>query len=33
MENCFLAAKVSFVNQFHDIARALDVDFAELREL
>jgi UDPglucose 6-dehydrogenase len=33
MENCFLATKVAFVNQFYDIAEALDVDFCELREL
>lgn len=31
MENCFLATKVAFVNQFYDIAKALDVDFQELR--
>jgi UDPglucose 6-dehydrogenase len=33
MENCFLATKVAFVNQFFDIATALDVDFEELRNL
>jgi UDPglucose 6-dehydrogenase len=33
MENCFLAAKVAFVNQFFDIAQALGVDFDELRRL
>ncbi len=33
MENCFLATKVAFVNQFCDIAAAMGVDFAELREL
>lgn len=33
MENCFLAAKVAFVNQFHEIAAAYDVDFTELRNL
>jgi len=33
MENCFLATKVAFVNQFFDIAAALNVDFSELREL
>jgi UDPglucose 6-dehydrogenase len=33
MENCFLATKVAFVNQFFDIAQALNVDFSELREL
>jgi len=32
MENCFLATKVAFVNQFYDIAAGLDVDFTELRE-
>ena len=33
MENCFLATKVAFVNQFFDIAQAFNVDFAELRDL
>ena len=33
MENSFLATKVAFVNQFFDIASALDVDFNELRRL
>jgi len=33
MENCFLAAKVAFVNQFHEIAIAFDVDFNDLRKL
>lgn len=33
MENCFLAAKVAFVNQFYDIAQAFGVGFEELREL
>jgi UDPglucose 6-dehydrogenase len=33
MENCFLATKVAFVNQFFDIARAQGVNFSELREL
>jgi UDPglucose 6-dehydrogenase len=33
MENCFLAAKVAFVNQFYDIAQSLDVDFEEVRDL
>jgi UDPglucose 6-dehydrogenase len=32
MENCFLATKVAFVNQFFEIAGALGVDFRELRE-
>lgn len=33
MENCFLATKVAFVNQFYDIAGSLGVNFDELREL
>lgn len=33
MENCFLATKVAFVNQFYDIAGAVGVDFEELRQL
>jgi UDPglucose 6-dehydrogenase len=33
MENCFLATKVAFVNQFFDIAHALNVEFDELRNL
>ncbi len=33
MENCFLATKVAFVNQFYDIAQAFDVDFEQLRNL
>jgi UDPglucose 6-dehydrogenase len=33
MENCFLATKVAFVNQFFDIATALQVDFEQLRQL
>jgi len=33
MENCFLATKVAFVNQFYDISAAFDVDFQELRTL
>jgi UDPglucose 6-dehydrogenase len=33
MENCFLATKVAFVNQFFEIAGVLGVDFPELREL
>lgn len=33
MENCFLATKVAFVNQFYDIANAVGVDFNELRKL
>ncbi len=33
MENCFLATKVGFVNQFYDIAQVIGVDFDELRRL
>jgi UDPglucose 6-dehydrogenase len=33
MENCFLATKVAFVNQFYDIASRLGVDFEQLRAL
>ncbi len=33
MENTFLATKVAFVNQFYDLAKAIGVDFNELREL
>jgi UDPglucose 6-dehydrogenase len=33
MENAFLAAKVTFCNEFHDIARAFGVDYNELREI
>lgn len=33
MVNCFLATKVSFVNQFYDIAESCGIDFNELREL
>jgi nucleotide sugar dehydrogenase len=33
MENCFLATKVAFVNQFHDIAQAFQADFSEVRKL
>jgi len=32
MENCFLATKVIFVNEFYDIAKAYGVNFDELRE-
>lgn len=32
MENCFLAAKVTFCNEFYDIARKAGVDYTELRE-
>lgn len=33
MENAFYAVKVTFVNEFYDIARAHGVDFNELREV
>lgn len=33
MENAFLALKVTFCNEFFDIATALGVDYTELREL
>lgn len=33
MENAFYAVKVTFVNEFHDIARAHGVDFNLLREI
>lgn len=33
MENCFYATKVTFVNQFFDLATLFGVDFHELREL
>ncbi len=33
MENCFLALKVTFCNEFYDLAEALGVDYNELREL
>lgn len=33
MENAFLATKVVFCNEFYDLARALGVDYTELREL
>ena len=33
MENAFLATKVTFCNEFYDIAGALGVDYNELREL
>ncbi len=33
MENAFYAMKVTFVNEFHDIAQAHGVDFNQLREL
>jgi UDPglucose 6-dehydrogenase len=33
MENCFLATKVTFCNEFFDLAEAQGVDYNELREL
>jgi UDPglucose 6-dehydrogenase len=33
MENCFLALKVTFCNEFYDLATRLGVDYNELREL
>lgn len=33
MENCYLAMKVAFCNEFFDIAEAVGVDYNELREL
>lgn len=33
MENAFYAVKVTFMNEFHDIARVHGVDFNRLREL
>lgn len=32
MENCFLALKVTFCNEFYDIARNFNVDYNKLRE-
>lgn len=32
MENAFLATKVTFCNQFYDIAKAFDVNYNKLRE-
>jgi len=32
MENCFFATKVTFCNEFYDIAKKLGVDYNELRE-
>lgn len=33
MENCFLALKVTFCNEFYDNAQAFDVDYSALREV
>lgn len=32
MENCFYATKVTFCNEFYNIAQAMDVDYNKLRE-
>lgn len=32
MENCFLATKVTFCNEFFEIATAMNVDYSQLRE-
>jgi UDPglucose 6-dehydrogenase len=33
MENCYLATKVTFCNEFFDLAEAVGVDYGEVREL
>jgi UDPglucose 6-dehydrogenase len=33
MENCYLAVKVTFCNEFYDIAQGFGIDYNELREL
>ena len=33
MENAFLAVKVSFCNEFYDIAAAYGIDYDQLREI
>ena len=33
MENCWIATKVSFCNQFYDISKKCEVNYEELREL
>lgn len=33
MENCYLAMKVTFCNEFYDIAQGLGVDYNEVREV
>ena len=33
MENCFLATKVTFCNEFYDVAKSFGVDYNELREM
>lgn len=32
MENCYLATKVTFCNEFYDLAQSLGVDYNQLRE-
>ena len=32
MENCFLATKVTFCNEFYDIAQKMGIDYNQLRE-
>ena len=32
MENCYLATKVTFCNEFYDLAKKLGVDYTKLRE-
>lgn len=32
MENCFFALKVTFCNEFYDLAKAFQVDYTKLRE-
>jgi len=33
MDNCYLALKVTFCNEFHDLSQLFGVDYNELREL
>ncbi len=33
MENCYLATKVTFCNEFYDIAKMFDISYDELREV
>ncbi|WP_084134488.1 hypothetical protein [Paenibacillus harenae] len=33
MENCFLALKVAFCNEFYDLAKAYEINYDELREV
>ena len=32
MENCWIATKVTFCNEFADIAKKFDISYSELRE-